>query len=236
MVSHNNLITRINEIKNKIEESASKVKRNSEDITLIVVTKTQHASVWEMLLKEKLLHIGENRFQETLNNTKIFSQTDKLILHLIGHLQKNKINKAINTYDVIQTVDSIELAKKINQACQTLGKKQEIYLQVNISKDPRKHGMEPETIQNNAKNIINMKNINLTGIMTIPKQGLDKKELSLTYAKVKNIQKNIQNNINKKIKNISMGMSNDYDIAIQEGATHIRLGTAIFGKENDIHN
>ena len=98
---------------------------------------TQPVCVWETLLKEKLLHIGENRIQETLKKTKTFPQIDKLKLHLIGHLQKNKINKAINTYDVIQTVDSIELAKKINQASKIIGKKQEIYLQINISNDPK---------------------------------------------------------------------------------------------------
>ncbi len=223
---------KINQVCNKINKSAQKTGRQAKDITLIAVTKNQPLEVWNQLKKTDIINIGENRVQETIAKIKKFSQEKTFKYHLIGHLQKNKVKKAIETYDIIQTVNSLELAEKINTVCKKNNKTQEIFIQINISKDPKKQGFYPEKINETIKKIIKKENLLLTGVMTIPKNGLEKKELSTQYSKIKKIQQFIKKNICNTCDNISMGMSNDYEIAISEGATHIRIGTALFGKRS----
>ena len=152
-------------------------------------------------------------------------------LHLIGHLQSNKINKAISIFDVIQTVDSIKLAEKINKACQKINKIQRIYMQINSGDDSLKHGFAiHKTID--AANIINqLSNIKLEGIMMIPPFLEINDEYRNIFKKTKKIQLDIYNSGIQNCNNISMGMSRDYEIAIEEGATHIRIGTALFGSK-----
>ena len=230
MVSHKILSTRLEVIHSKIHKAATSYNRSTQNITIIAVTKNHPAPIWETVLNVGIQNIGENRIQETLQKKTKFSSRKKIIFHLIGHLQKNKTRKAIEIYDVIQTVDSLELAKKINNISKEINKVQEIYIQVNTNKDPKKFGMSKNKTMEVAQKITNMKNLNLTGIMTIPKEGLSKRELSQTYQETRQIKNQVQKYINKNCNNLSMGMSNDYEIAIQEGATHIRIGTALFEK------
>jgi len=154
---------------------------------------------------------------------------DNIELHLIGHLQSNKINKAITIFNVIQTVDSIKLAEKINIACQKINKIQRIYIQINSGDDSFKHGFEANEVIN-AANIINqLPNIELEGVMMIPPFIDMNNKYRDIFKKTKKLQLDIYNNGIKNCTNISMGMSRDYEIAIEEGATHIRIGTALFG-------
>ena len=229
MVLYKNLFIRRDIIYSKIYKAATACNRDMQSITIIAVTKNHPAPIWETALNLGIQHIGENKIQETIQKKIKFSSKEKIIFHLIGHLQKNKTRKAIEIYDVIQTVDSLELAKKINNISKETNKVQEIYIQTNTSKDPKKFGMSINKTMDVSQEITSMKNLKLTGVMTIPKEGLSNKELSNTYQKTRQIKNQIQKNINKDCKNLSMGMSNDYEIAIQEGATHIRIGTALFG-------
>ena len=150
-------------------------------------------------------------------------------LHLIGHLQKNKVRKAIKLYDYIQTVDTLSIAKKINKIAKEENKIQKVFLQVNIGNLENRHGFLTKEIET-AANIINLyKNLSIEGIMIIPPLTRDRKKY-LNYFK---IAKKIQGKVETKIKTctkLSMGMTGDYVEAMQEGATHIRLGTALFGK------
>jgi len=154
---------------------------------------------------------------------------DNVELHLIGHLQSNKINKAISIFDVIQTVDSIKLAEKINTACQKINKIQRIYIQINSGDDPLKHGFVTHEALD-AANIINqLSNIKLEGVMMIPPFIDMNHQYRNIFKKTKKIQLDIYNSGIQSCYNISMGMSRDYQLAIEEGATHIRIGTALFG-------
>ena len=199
-------------------------------VNLIAVTKNQSKEAWLRLLETNIRYIGENRIQETIKKINNFPQINQFHLHLIGHLQTNKIKKAVKIYDVIQTVDSIKLAKKINKEAEKIKKTQEIYIQINITKDENKAGMAEENIFNNIKEIISLKSIKLTGIMTILKKGLKKKEIILYYQKIKEIQQKISIKLCPSCIYTSMGMTNDYKEAIEAGATHIRIGTGLFGQ------
>ena len=151
-----------------------------------------------------------------------------MVLHLIGHLQKNKVRKAIKLYDYIQTVDSLSLAKKINKIAAEEHKVQKVFLQVNIGNLENRYGFSTKEIET-AANIINLyKNISIEGIMIIPPITKDNTKY-LNYFKMANkIQKKIKKTI-KTCTKLSMGMTGDYVDAIKAGATHIRIGTALFG-------
>jgi hypothetical protein len=166
-------------------------------------------------------------FQETEIKNKTFSERKKIDLHLIGHLQGNKTRKAVQLFDVIQTVDSLKLAKRINTISNQETQTQKIFLQVNTGGDPNKHGFLPKETIVAANEIANMKGLELIGIMTIPPNNISKENLQSIYKETRKIRDIVQTSIEKRCNNLSMGMSNDYELAIAEGATHIRLGTAL---------
>ena len=196
---------------------------------IIAVTKKKPIEAVCLALKNNITKIGENQVQEAQKKFKNFKDRDKIELHFIGKLQSNKINKAVEIFDVIQTVESKKQIKKIAKKAKELNKNQKIYIQINISEDPKKSGARKEEIEALCKIVEEEKNIVLCGIMTILKKDLKKDSIYLNYKKTKKIQENIFKN-NKKCKEVSMGMSGDYQIAIKAGATQVRLGTTLFGK------
>ena len=152
-----------------------------------------------------------------------------MVLHLIGHLQKNKAGKAVKIYDYIQTVDSLELAKKIQKKANEIKKTQKIYMQINIGNIKGRYGFKTREIYDATKTINELENISIEGVMIIPPLTSDEKKYINYFTEAKKIQKKLKKSI-KSCKEISMGMTNDYEHAINEGATHIRIGSALFGE------
>ncbi len=208
-----------------------KIKKNIQQHTKIMaVTKTLSIKAIDSAIKNNILLIGENKIQETEQKIKNYKNRKKIKLHLIGHLQSNKVKKAVALYDTIETVDSEKILVKINKEAEKIRKKQNIYLQINIGEDKKKFGFsEKETIKIYNKNK-NKKHINITGLMTILPNGLKTKKQKELYDKMKKIQKNIYIKKEQKITNLSMGMSQDYIIASQSGSTQIRIGTFLYGE------
>jgi len=224
------LENRLQRVNSRIQNAAIKSGRSPSNITVIAVTKSFPIGIWDFALQNNLATIGESRIQETEIKRKKFSKRKKIELHLIGHLQSNKVRKAVQLFDIIQTVDSLKLANQINTISGQETQTQNIFLQVNTGGDPNKYGFSPKEIIAVAKEISEMKDISITGIMTIPPNNISKGNLKTVYKETRKIRDKIQASIEKRCKNLSMGMSNDYEIAISEGATHIRLGTALFGE------
>ena len=150
-------------------------------------------------------------------------------LHLIGHLQRNKTKKAINIFDVIQTIDSMRLAEKINQEAKNINKTQRIYCQINIGQDLNKTGFSKNEAQDNIKQLLQLKNLHLEGIMTILPQQLTAKEIKSLYLETKTIRDRMNKKYNKNLQ-LSMGMSDDYRLAIECGSNIVRIGTKLFGE------
>ena len=219
----------INDINNKISKAAKKSGRKKEEITIVAVTKTFPVEAWNISIKAGLFAIAENRIKETEVKYDSIIKTSGIELHLIGHLQTNKARKAIKMFDIIQTVDSIRLANKINTIAKENNKIQNIYIQVNSGKDPKKTGFCVEKIFENIKTISLLENLKIKGIMTIPPNLKSKEKLRNIYKKTKKIRDEVYGNIDTSCTDLSMGMTNDYSIAIEEGATHVRIGTGIFG-------
>ena len=199
-----------------------------EKVTIIAATKTFSYSAIQEAFDNKVYNIGENKIQELENKIKNKILPEKLKIHFIGKLQSNKAKKAVFYCDYIQTVDSIKLAQKINNYAKKISKKQNIYIQINIGNDSKKQGIlgENEDIYNQ---ISLLKNIKVVGLMTIlPK--VDKNKTKDLFLEMKVLQKKIQKEYFKDCEEISMGMSGDYNIALECGATNIRIGTKLYGK------
>ena len=220
---------RLDYIQERIQKAAISAGRKSKHITIVAITKSFPAQIWEQAMNLNLKTLGESRIQEAREKLQKFKKRDKIELHFIGHLQSNKARRAIELFDVIQTIDSKKLARKINYICGESDKKQNIYLQVNTGADPNKHGVSIKNAISAAREITKMENLTLNGIMTITPQNTSEKELSYIYKKTRLIRDEIREKVNRNCYNVSMGMSNDYEIAIAEGATHVRIGAGIFG-------
>ena len=148
---------------------------------------------------------------------------------MIGHLQTNKANKAVKIYQMIQTVDSIKLATKINTAAQKINKQQNILIQINISKNSNQYGISLKEVDSTIENILKLSNINLKGIMAIAANTIHKTTIIKQYRKMFDLQRRLAKTVSPKINEISMGMSQDYVLALQNGATMIRVGSKLFG-------
>ena len=232
MLSSSAFEQRLDYIQERIHLASIKSGRNPKNITLVAITKAFPAEIWKRALRANLNTLGESRIQEAQEKSDVFLQRDKIELHFIGHLQSNKAQKAVKLFDVIQTVDSIKIAAKINEVSEKANKKQTIFIQVNISNDKNKFGVLPQHITLFIKKIKKYRFLNPSGIMTITKQTQNQSEIKKYFKKAKKIQEKIQKTIDSRHINLSMGMSNDYLLAIEAGATHVRIGSEIFGARN----
>ena len=192
----------------------------------MAVTKTHPKEVVQESFNCGIKYFGENKVQEA--EKKYIDKPKGSELHLIGRLQTNKINKALKIFDVIQSVDSLALAKNINKRALIMSKNQRIFCQINIGKDPQKTGFTAEELEAHVEEITNLSHTTLEGIMTILPNNIDEKKRNQLFTKTKEITEKISKNYNKPLE-ISMGMSGDYMEAIKSGATMVRVGSKLYG-------
>jgi len=221
----------LSDIKKTMTSSAEKAGRNPSDIVLMAVSKTFGAESIRSAYQSGCRVFGENRVQEASEKIVLLSDLG-INWHLIGHLQKNKINKAVELFDSIDSVDEILTARKISLKAGELGKRIDICIEVNIGCELQKNGVMPDELLNFAGEVCNLENIKLRGIMAIPPRSPDKEE-SRTYFRKMKILFDKCITAGMKIDILSMGMSGDFDVAIEEGATMIRIGRLIFGNRAD---
>ncbi len=214
----NNLV----DIHNKIEEAAKRAGRNKEDVTLICVSKTIDAEIIQEAadLGEKIF--GENRPQELRDK---FDKVNGATWHLIGHLQTNKVKYVVGKADLIHSVDSFYLAEAINEKAGKEGICQDILLEVNISGEESKYGLTTAEIPNIIKEIKTLENLNFKGFMTMAPLDAPENEIRSIFKEAHALFESYKND---GAEILSMGMSKDFEIAIEEGATHVRVGSAIF--------
>lgn len=210
----------------------NEIEKFNPNAQICVVTKNQPLPKILSAIKAGAKIIGENRVQEA--EKKFPYIPNEIKKHLIGHLQSNKVTKAVQLFDVIESVDSLSLAQKINQAAKNKGKIMPIMIEINITDEPQKFGIKPTELTKMIKNCAQLKHIKIIGIMTIGKYQATAKECRSHFKRMQELCKNIiqikQENLD--VDFLSMGMSNDYQIALQEGSNLIRIGTAIFGERN----
>jgi len=198
--------------------------------TLVCITKTIEPERINEAIRAGATIIGENRVQEYEDKRDDILPCET---HLTGHLQTNKVKKAVHLFDVIQSIDSLKLIRNIDRRARDIGKVQRVYLQVNIGSEPQKQGFEPDEIKNAIKEIRSLRNVRVEGLMCIP-PFVPPEQTRAYFRKMKALfdEMKQENRDNIDIRTLSMGMSSDYMIAIEEGATMVRVGSAIFGKRN----
>lgn len=196
-------------------------------VDLLVVSKTWEASVVRPLVEAGHLEFGENRVQEA--SEKIPQLPSKLKWHLIGHLQKNKIRKALPLFDLIQSVDSSELARGMDRVAHELGLFPRVLLQVNVGAEPQKHGFSPNELQEVMGDLLTLPRLEIAGLMTIPPLAEDPEATRPHFQALRRLRDALEETYSHPLPELSMGMTGDFKVAIEEGATIVRVGSAIFG-------
>lgn len=217
MLTAEEIRTNLAAVNERIASACGRAGRKREEVTLVAVSKTFPAEAVELAIAAGATHIGENRVQEARDKRPVVRGQARW--HLIGHLQSNKARDAVRTFDVIETVDSVELAERIGHAARAAGKRQEILMQVNIGREPQKSGADPDEAAVLAAAISRVDSVSLCGLMAIPPLGDSRPH----FQALRQLRDRLG------LKELSMGMSADYEAAIEEGATLVRVGSAIFG-------
>lgn len=218
------------EIRSRIDELARSAGRNPEEVKLIAVSKTKPVSLIKEAVAAGALDLGENKPQEIVSKYPEF-EGDNVRWHMIGHLQKNKVRHIIDKAELIHSVDSLALAEEINKRAEAIGKIQKILIQVNVTGEDSKSGVSPDDAAELCREISKLNNVRIMGLMTISVSGYTYEEnksvfdsLAVLAARIDDMKID-----NVSMKELSMGMTHDFDAAIAAGATMVRVGTAIFG-------
>ena len=219
-------------VKKTIERNLLEVKKKIEPYTpnIIAVTKYfDHTAIIDAY-NAGLRDFGENRVLDAVAKIeKLDAQIRKTSrFHLIGHLQKNKVKKAIGNFDLIHSVDSLELAKAIDEEAQKKNIIQDVLIQINNAKEPQKSGFYPEEILKIFGEIVNLKNIRIKGLMNMAPLIEDRIKLKELFDDIASLKTKLETVYNVELEELSMGMSGDYEIAVKSGATMIRLGRMLF--------
>ncbi|MFH1287907.1 MAG: YggS family pyridoxal phosphate-dependent enzyme [bacterium] len=221
------IIENLKNIKRRISVAAERVNKKSEDITLIAVTKYVHETLIEEAIKNGITHIGENRVQEA--EGKYSCLKFPVEWHMIGHLQTNKIKKAVEIFSWVHSLDSLRLAEALNIRLDSLGKKMKVLLEVNVSGEESKYGIKPEDTLDLAKEVLSFSQLELKGLMTIAPLSDNPENSRPYFKKLRFLALDVENKIGKRMEYLSMGMTDDFEVAIEEGANIVRIGSGIFG-------
>jgi len=221
----------IKNLQENIVEICKRCNRNPQDIQIVAVSKTWDSSAIREAWKAGITNFGENYVQEF--RTKYQELKDiPLQWHFVGHLQSNKVKFIIDAMHLIHTVDDIELGKEINKRAEKLGKVQDALIEVHATSEPTKYGVKPEQTASLVKELAMLDNIRVRGLMTMGPLADDPEASRSSFRMLRQLQTEIRSLGIEHISmdHLSMGMSHDYPIAIEEGATFLRIGTAIFGE------
>ena len=225
-----NILENYNIIKDQVIEIAESAGRNPDDITIISVSKTFPGEVLQEAIDSGITILGENKIQEA--KVKIPTLTGNFTIHMVGHLQSNKAKEAVKLFDLIHSIDKVNTAQKINTEAEKIGKIQKILIQINTSGEASKNGISPDETINFIRELTDLNNIEVIGLMTMAPYTSDEEIIRRTFRNTQELLEKINSELDLNIKELSMGMSSDYKIAIEEGSTMIRIGTAIFGQRD----
>lgn len=216
-------------VESNIVRACERSGRNRADVTLIAVSKTKPVEQMEEAMAAGMRTFGENKVQEIIKKQPYFS--DDVDWHMIGHLQRNKVRQIAGKVAMIHSVDSLRLAEQIQKEYEAIGKVAKILIEVNIAREETKFGLMPEETEAVIREAAKMGNIEVRGLMTIAPYVEDPQENRVHFCNLRKllVDINSKNIDNVNMTELSMGMTGDYEIAIEEGATFVRVGTGIFG-------
>ena len=218
------------QVQNQIRVAAEHAGREAHSIQVIAVSKTKPVSVILEAIDAGITDIGENRVQEARDK---YDRVDRPVKwHLVGHLQRNKVKQALPIFDLIHSVDSLRLLAEIDRRSAQLNRRTEVLIQVNTSGEPSKFGLKPDAVFGFMENALDYAHVRIEGLMTIGAFSPDPEEVRPSFVLLRTLQEKIreQQFPNVEMEYLSMGMTNDFEVAVEEGANLVRIGTAIFGK------
>ena len=220
---------RVKIVREEINKACDKCGRSPEEITLVAVTKTVDQERIRAAIVAGLRVFGENYIQEA--REKIPSIAEPVEWHFIGHLQRNKAKYAVRLFDVVETVDNVKLAGELQKRAEAIKRIQPVLVQVNVSGEETKSGITPEGLPDLLKFIGRSSSLEFRGLMTMPPYFADPELARPYFRKLRELRDKMAERFPSLIfKELSMGMSGDFTVAIEEGATIVRIGTAIFGE------
>ena len=195
---------------------------------LIAVTKTHSAEIIREAIEAGQTLFGESKLQEARAKIELLPSSARW--HFIGHLQKNKVRHAMALFEVFHSVDSLELATAINRIAEEEGHRPHVLLEVNVSGEGSKFGFKPETLREEMETLLALDRITIVGLMTIPPFNPEPEASREFFVALRELRGELQHEAGAQLPQLSMGMSGDFAVAIEEGATLVRVGTAIFGE------
>ena len=221
---------RLENVKDRIIQAALRCNRDPESIHLVAVTKTIPANRVREAIEVGAAILGESYVQEARNKFNVLGNYP-VSWHFIGHLQSNKAKYAVRLFDLIHSVDTLKLARELNKQANKVNKIQDVLIQINISEEPSKSGSDIENAVNLIKNIVLFENLYIKGLMAMPPFFNDPEKSRPYFIALRNLRDQIQKDFpGVVLDELSMGMTDDFEVAIEEGATLVRIGTAIFGE------
>jgi hypothetical protein len=213
--------TNLERVRERIARAAERAGRRPDDVLLVGVSKTVEAGRIRAAMTAGLAALGENRVQEARGK---IAELGRLVpWHLVGHLQTNKVREALELFDVIHSVDRIDLARELDRRARAAGRRIDVLAQINIAQEPSKGGWPPEAVETAVEALAALAGLRLRGLMTIP-PAVERAEDTRGWFRA--LRKLAERH---GLADLSMGMSGDFEVAVEEGATMVRVGTAIFG-------
>ncbi|HEY3663492.1 MAG TPA: YggS family pyridoxal phosphate-dependent enzyme [Chthoniobacterales bacterium] len=212
----------------QISDAAQKSERAVEEIELVAVSKTHPAEKVQAAIEAGQSLFGESRVQEA--RAKIPLLPSRLHWHFIGHLQKNKIRHALPLFEMFHGIDSLALAQDMQRIADEDGMQPRILLEVNVAGEASKHGFTPEAVRRDLETVLSLGRLTVEGLMTIPPLAPEAEAARRYFVALRELRDKLEADFGVSLPRLSMGMSGDYAIAIEEGATLVRVGTAIFGE------
>ena len=219
---------RLEDVRSRIEGAAQRAGRTN--IRLVAVSKTVPVERIQEAIEAGITLFGENRVQEARDKWKIIGDTAQC--HLIGNLQTNKVKHAVKIFQRIHSVGNLRLAREIDLRCEILGKVMPVLVQVNIAEEETKSGIVVEEVAELVRHIKRLDHLRLDGLMTIPPYCLDPEDSRPYFRRLAECRDNLEDQGLGPLPELSMGMSGDFEVAIEEGATFVRVGSALFGERS----
>ncbi len=224
------MCNRLKDIEKKVQDACRRSGRDPARVTVVAVSKKKPAAMVRELYQCGQRIFGENYVQEGIKKVKALSDLSEIKWHFIGHLQRNKTKLAVLNFDWIQTVDSVKLAKSLNRHATEQGKILNVLVQVNIGREESKYGLMPEKVPEFLEQVSSLSNICVRGLMTIHPFSASKEAARKWFRQMADLRSELVKIFPElDLSELSMGMSNDFEVAIEEGATMVRIGTALFG-------
>ncbi|MFB0843534.1 YggS family pyridoxal phosphate-dependent enzyme [Paenibacillus oleatilyticus] len=221
---------RLTAVRHRIQEACRHSGRSPEELRIIAITKYTTLEVTEMILQLGVSHIGESRWQDARDKWQALHATGAW--HFIGHLQTNKVKDVVGKFAYIHSLDRLSLAEEIERKAAALQTAVHCFIQVNVSGEQTKQGLPPESLFTFAEQIAGMEHIRIAGLMTMAPHEADPEATRPVFRRLRELRDDLNalNILKYEVGGLSMGMSNDFEVAVEEGATWLRLGSVLFGR------